>query len=159
MIIIVIAILSMFVLAGLAWLTRRILQVSAICPVCAGVAGTWFWIVVGMYFGVLQAESWKLIAAIAMGGSVVGIAYQAEKRLASRCSPMLWKMLFIPTGFVLVYSVLSWWWTGAVVSFALCIVWLMSCVRIRKAAGERHDFARDAAAVKMLEEKMKNNCC
>lgn len=154
MIILVIAILSIFLLAGVAWLVKWISNIAVICPVCVGVSGTWLWIVAGMYFGWLEAESWKLIAALAMGGSVVGIAYQAEKRLASRCSPMLWKMLFIPTGFVLAYSILSWWWTGVAVSAALCVVWLMSCIK-----RERHDAARDDAAVKMLEEKMKNNCC
>lgn len=154
MMIVVIAILSIFLLAGLAWLIRRIFNIAAICPVCVGVSGTWFWIVAGMYFGVLNAEIWLLIAAIAMGGSVVGIAYGAEKRLTSRCSPMLWKMLFIPTGFVLAYSILSWWWTGFAVSFSLCIVWLLSCFR-----KQRHNSVARSAAIADLENKMKNNCC
>lgn len=154
MIIIVIAVFSMFFISAFAWLTRRILKVSAICPVCAGVTGTWLWIVAGMYFGWLDAEGWQMIAAIAMGGSVVGIAYQMEKRLSLRCSPMLWKMLFISTGFVLVYSILLWWWAGFAVSFSLCVVWLLSCIK-----KSQQDSARDSAAVKMLEDKMKNNCC
>lgn len=154
MIIIVIAVFSMLLISVFAWLTRRILKVSAICPVCVGVAGTWLWIVAGMYFGWLEAESWSLIAAIAMGGSVVGIAYQAEKHLATRCSPVFWKAIFIPTGFALAYSILSWWWTGFAVSFSLCIVWLLSCF-----LKQRHNPVRDTAAVADLENKMKNNCC
>lgn len=154
MIVIVIAVFSMFLISGLAWLSRRILHGAVICPICAGVAGTWAWIVAGMYLGLLESESWKLIAAIAMGGSVVGIAYKMEKHLFLRCSPMFWKMLFIPTGFVLVYSVLLWWWAGFAVSFSLCVVWLLSCIK-----KSRHNSASDSAAVKMLEEKMKDNCC
>lgn len=154
MIILVIAILSMLLLAGFAWFLRRILNIAAICPVCVGVAGTWIWIVAGMYFGWLKAESWSLIAAIAMGGSVVGVAHKAEKHLATHCSPVLWKAIFIPTGFALMYSILSWWWTGVAVSFSLCIVWLLSCFR-----KQRHNTVARSAAIADLENKMKNNCC
>lgn len=154
MIIIVIAVFSMLLISCLAWLTRRILKVSAICPVCAGVTGTWLWIVAGMYFGWLDAEGWQMIAAIAMGGSVVGIAYKMEKRLSPRCSPMVWKTLFIPTGFVAVYSVLLWWWAGFAVSFSLCVVWLLSCFR-----KQSHNPVARSAAIADLENKMKNNCC
>lgn len=152
--IIVIATISIFLIAAAVWVSRRILPFR-ICPICAGVSGTWLWIVAGMYFGWLETEGWQLIAAIAMGGSVVGIAYQMEKYLSEWCSPVLWKMLFIPTGFVLAYSILLWWWAGAVVSASLCVVWLLSCwKKLHRITAQSED-----VKVKELENKMKNNCC
>jgi hypothetical protein len=147
-----ITIISIFAITGVILLINRIMPYR-ICPICAGVFGTWLWILAGMYFGVLQDESWRIVAAIAMGGSVVGVAYKMEKYLSLRCSPLLWKMLFIPTGFVAVYSVLLWWWLGFAISASLLAIWLLSCRR-----GSRRNAVQDSAQIEMLKKKMKN-CC
>ena len=143
---------SILAIAGVIRLSHRILPFK-ICPICAGVAGTWFWILMGMYSGWLEAEHWRLIAAMAMGGSVVGIAYQIEKRLPSTRSPILWKMLFIPTGFVAAYSLVSFWWVGFAAASAflvICALWSIREPHRRVAQGRN--------AVEELENKMKN-CC
>jgi hypothetical protein len=147
-----ITIISIFAITGVILLINRIMPYR-ICPICAGVFGTWLWILAGMYFGVLQDESWRIVAAIAMGGSVVGVAYKMEKYLSLRCSPLLWKMLFIPTGFVAVYSVLLWWWLGFAISASLLAIWLLSCRR-----GSRRNAVQDSAQIEILKKKMKN-CC
>lgn len=113
---IVIATTSILGIAALVQLVNRILlprlrsgQAFRICPICAGVSGTWLWILAGIYFGFLDAGSWSLVAAIAMGGSVVGIAYQLEKKLPVERSPLLWKTFFIPAGFIAAYGILAEW--------------------------------------------------
>ena len=153
--ILVITIISIFVLAGFVRLLNLISSVQ-ICPVCAGVSGTWIWILVGMYFGMLDVGSWQLVVAIAMGGSVVGIAYQIEKKLSAVSGgwhrPFLRKMLFIPAGFVLVYSVLMQWRGVVLVSFAFLLLISFIFLFSKRKAGI------DNKVVKELEEKMKN-CC
>ncbi|MBU6414745.1 hypothetical protein KGQ34_00675 [Patescibacteria group bacterium] len=123
-----------------------------ICPVCAGVSGTWIWILAGMFSGVLDAGRWQLFVAMLMGGTVVGIAYQIEKRLPPHRSPLLRKTLFIPAGFALVYGVLAQWWNAALVSFAFLL--LLSFVFF---ASQRKIKDSDKTT-KELEEKMKD-CC
>lgn len=44
------------------------------------------------------------VDAMLLGGSVAGIAYQVEQRLPLERSPLLWKILFIPAGFVAAYA-------------------------------------------------------
>ncbi|MDO8600984.1 MAG: hypothetical protein Q7R73_05295 [bacterium] len=149
---IIIATISILGITAFVWTANRILPFY-ICPICAGVSGTWIWIVIGMFFGLLDAGSWSLVAALAMGGSVVGIAYQMEKYLSERCSPLLWKTLFIPTGFVLVYSILSRWMVGFWVSAPLLAIWLLSCW-----GRSRRNSAEDNKQIEMLKKKMKN-CC
>lgn len=150
---IIIATISIFVITGVMWLLNRLLPFE-ICPICAGVSGTWLWILVGIYFGLLEAGSWLLVAAIAMGGSVVGIAYQVEKRLPQGRSPLAWKLLFIPVGFMTVYFVARFYWLAAVIG----ILWLIAVTLLFwrvPGAGKR---INGEEKVKELEEKMKK-CC
>ncbi|HEY4497320.1 MAG TPA: hypothetical protein VJC20_00985 [Candidatus Paceibacterota bacterium] len=104
-----IATISILVITGVGQLFNRILPFR-VCLICAGVSGTWLWIITGINSGWLEADGWLLIAAIAMGGSVVGVAYQFEKRLHPHRSTLLWKMIFIPAGFAAAYSILAQWW-------------------------------------------------
>lgn len=101
-----IAIASILAITAFAYAVRRFLRI-AVCPICVGVAGTWILILTGIGFGLLGADGWKLVAAIAMGGSVVGIAYQIEQRLPPGRDPLLWKTLFIPIGFAAAYALLA----------------------------------------------------
>jgi len=98
---IVIALGSIVAITALAAFvnTMKVFPVN-VCPICTGVALTWFWILGGMYLDTLEPGRWSLVAAIAMGGSVVGIAYQLERRLPRAGSRgLFWKSLFIPAGF------------------------------------------------------------
>lgn len=149
--ILAITIISILGISGLVLLANRILSMR-ICPICAGVAGTWIWILAGMYLDALDAGNWQLVAAILMGGSVVGIAYRIEKQLPSHRSPFLWKTLFIPAGFILAYGVLTQWWNVALVSFVFLLLLsfvFFSPLQKNKESGK---------TVKELKEKMKD-CC
>ena len=119
---ITIALISIFVITGLAWVTRNFLRFP-ICPICAGVAGTWGWMLVARFIGIsptLTAPEVLVILALLMGGSVVGISYQIEKRLPKNRSPLLWKILFIPIGFLTVWSTLNAaWWTLGIAGAAI----------------------------------------
>lgn len=79
-----------------------------ICPICAGTAGTWLLILAGMRLGILESGIWWPVAGILMGGSVVGIAYQSERHLKESRTPLFWKALFVPTGFVIVWAIVTW---------------------------------------------------
>jgi|SRR3989338_4466661 len=146
------AITSIFVITALIWGLNKILPFK-ICPICAGVAGTWLWIVVGIYVGLLETENWRLIAAIAMGGSIVGIAYQTEKHLAENRSPFAWKILFIPTGFIAAYGIISLQLTA----FVAAII-LLGALALRFIKKPRRQAAQNGKKIEELKNKMEN-CC
>lgn len=149
--VLVITIISIFSIAFAAWLAGKILPFR-ICPVCAGVAGTWLWLLAGIYLNLLKTENWQLIIAVLMGGSVVGVAYQTAKRLLSSKSEVLFKALFIPSGFVAVYGLLMYWW----LLFYAAIVFsaILALLFLRKRGNEK-------AANKRVEEikKRMEDCC
>lgn len=153
---ILITTVSILTITGLVWLVNKALSIK-ICPICIGVFVTWLWVLIGLYTGWLEDGSWKLIAAIAMGGSIVGISYQIEKRLilagVSAGKLLLFKIFFVPVGFVGVYSLISGWW----LVFAVCVLFLIaiSLIFLRPPPTKREESKK---TVKDLEEKMKD-CC
>ncbi|MBI1985009.1 MAG: hypothetical protein HYS60_02805 [Candidatus Wildermuthbacteria bacterium] len=145
---IVIASSSILGITLLVWMIGKVLPFQ-ICPICAGVSGTWAWMLLLSFLGY---EIDLMIPAILLGGSVVGIAYQLEKKLSASKSPLLWKVLFIPTGFIGAYSLISQWW--AVFFAALALLGMVSAVFL---IAPRTSAAK-SAKVQELEKKMKN-CC
>ncbi|MBI2588053.1 hypothetical protein HYW30_02015 [Candidatus Azambacteria bacterium] len=146
---IIVTVISILVITGFVWLLNRLLPFR-ICPICAGVSGTWLWILAGMYSGWLETESWQLVAAMLIGGSVVGIAYQIEKHLPADRSPLLWKTLFIPAGFVAAASALaSRWLTFGAAALTLFVLPLIFLNRSEHSA---------SATWKTIKEKLKD-CC
>ena len=145
MIIIVIASILGITLA--VWLVNKVLPFQ-ICPICAGVSGTWLWML-GLYQLGYQVDLG--IAAMLMGGSVVGIAYQLEKRLPAGRSSILWKALFIPMGFVVAYSVVVSQWTMAAASLGVALV--LAWAFLKKA-----ESPEQGRRVEELKKKMEN-CC
>src|SRR3989344_7349181 len=97
--------ISILAVSGLVWLANRVLPFT-ICPICAGVFLTWVGLIIAYTIG-YQID--LIIPALLMGGSVVGVVYQLEKKF--RDLPvgrvLLWKILFIPTGFVVAYGILE----------------------------------------------------
>ena len=142
------SVVSILGLAGFVWLANKIWPFQ-ICPICAGVAGTWLWLLAANFLGY---EIDLIIPALLMGGSVVGIAYQIEKRLPPSRSPLLLKTLFIPAGFIAAYAVLTWHWPALL--FSLLFLLLISFIFLypQKNRNVRKE------AVEELEDKMKN-CC
>lgn len=108
-----VAIISIFFISGIVLTVKKIWPRFVICPICAGVFGTWIWILIGIWIGRLEADNWKLIAALLMGGSVVGIAYQFESKVRIG-KTLAWKILFIPTGFMLAYNLIYFYWSYSI---------------------------------------------
>lgn len=148
---IAITLISILAITGLVWLFNRALPFK-ICPICTGVSGTWLWLLIAKFLGY---EIDMIIPAMLMGGSVVGIAYQIEKRLPPNRSPFLWKTLFIPAGFVAVYSVLSSWWSAFIVLATLLTILTLRFVEQTKNISTPMEQNQE---VEELEKKMKN-CC
>jgi hypothetical protein len=148
MTIVVTTIGSILALAGLAWAAGRLLRIP-LCPICTGVALTWLWMLVARYLGVAVDAA---MLSILLGGSVVGIAYQLEKRLAGTRSPLLWKTLFIPVGFAAAYGLVAAQW--AMLAAALLVLLLLSAYFL----WPRASVTTPSDAVQDLESKMKN-CC
>ena len=112
-------IVSILAIAGAAWAAKKLLRVP-VCPICLGVGGTWLWMLIGRSLGYAVDAT---MLSILLGGSVAGIAYLVEKRLPLGRSPMLWKTLFIPAGFVAAYGLAaSQWILFAVMGVALVLL-------------------------------------
>lgn len=142
--------LSILAIAGIASLWNR-LAPRHLCPICTSIAGTWIWILAGSWIGFLGGGDWRLIAALLMGGSVVGIAYQLEKRRAETLS-LGWKIVFIPAGFLAAYGLIEEEWPLALAGLVVTVLMAMVAgSRGRGSASSQH-------RVKNLEEKLKS-CC
>lgn len=144
-----ITILSILTITGFVWLFGRFLSFK-ICPICAGVSGTWLWMFGARFLGY---EIDVIFLAMLMGGSVVGIAYQIEKRLSANHSPLLWKTLFISGGFIAVYGIITSWWTISIPAVLVLIIMALAFTGRPHSAVTKND-----KAVEELEKKMKN-CC
>ena len=140
--------LSILAIAGAAWAAKRMLRVP-VCPICLGVGGTWLWMLIGRSLGYAVDAT---MLSILLGGSVVGIAYQLERRLPQGRSPLLWKILFIPAGFVAAYALAAPQW--ALFAAASVALVLLTAVFLLPpgALGEKNE------TVEELKRKMRE-CC
>lgn len=166
------AIISIFGITGSVWFMNRFLKMK-ICPICVGVSGTWLWLIAAKFLGY---EIDIIVPAILMGGSVVGIAYQVEKRLifagVSASKLFLWKIGFIPTGFVAVYGFISafiptqigtlanrpLWWTVFGIAIAVLVVWALRFIKESRLPAINSPETKNNKMVGELEKKMKD-CC
>lgn len=148
MTIILITILSILAITGLAWLANKILP-FAICPICVGIAATWIWMLAGRIAGLEFDTS---MIAILLGGSVVGMGDQLEKHLPGDRSPLLWKTLFLPIGFVAAYGLATGHWT--VLAMAIVALLLLTAAFFVP----RRQPEKNNAVVEKLKEDMKK-CC
>ncbi|KKU22501.1 MAG: hypothetical protein UX31_C0001G0019 [Candidatus Nomurabacteria bacterium GW2011_GWA1_46_11] len=124
------------------------------CPICAIVSGAWLILSAGMAWEYLEARVFLTPTALFMGGTVVGIADQAEKRFRRvGKNPLAWKSTLISAGMILVYIAVSNLSKFTVmVEFTALLVtaaFLFSGRSQRQDMGER---------VRDIEEKMKQ-CC
>jgi hypothetical protein len=144
---IIVVVVLILVISAVAWLTNRVLPLT-ICPICAGVFLMWV-VLVGAYF--LGYNIDLVIPALLMGGSVVGVAGQLEKKFTSSSTGtmLLWKILFIPAGFIAAYAILEQAWAAFLIAAVFLI--LVSMILIPK-AGARADVKGE------LEKKMED-CC
>lgn len=151
---IIIALTSILAITVFVWLINRILSFK-VCPICAGVSGTWLWILGGLYLGFLKAEDWQLIASMAMGGSIVGIAYQLEKKILNNRLLLIWKTLFIPAGFTAVYSILE---KKLAIFLAALFFILLAVILFIFILPNTQKYKPNEERIEELKKKMKN-CC
>ena len=140
--------LSILAIAALAWAAKMVLRVR-VCPICLGVGGTWLWMIAARFVGLAVDTS---MLPILLGGSVVGIAYQLEKHLPKGRSPLLWKTLFIPAGFVAAYGLALPDWLMLAAGMVALLLLTAAFFLWPQANTE------DRAAVEKLEQQMKK-CC
>jgi len=143
-----ITIISILLITLAVWIINKILPFR-VCPICAGVSLTWLWLIAACFFGY---HIDLLIPAILMGGSVVGIAYQIEKRLALPNTQLLWKTLFVSVGFIAVYGVLTRSWSISLASFIFLLLTTYIFLSSFVAQSGQNEM------IEKLEEKMKD-CC
>lgn len=141
---ITITVVSILAISTCVWLVNKILPIQ-VCPVCAGVFLTWAWLISAHLLGY---NIDLVVPALLMGGSVVGIAYQLEKKFSGLPAGkmLLWKILFVPAGFVAAYAVLEQLWT--VLLLAIAFLFLLSIALL----------SSRAESTSGLEKKMKD-CC
>ena len=127
---IIIAVLSIVVLTGLVHLAQKAFPFK-ICPVCAGVALTWAGLLTAHFLGYGVS---LIVPALLMGGTVIGIMSQVEKRSANmpEGTLRLWKALFAPAGFIAMYAILEEAWTALLV--ALVFIALISLALLARGA-------------------------
>lgn len=153
-------ILLIVVITGLVWALNKLLPFK-VCPVCAGVSGTWTLLTAAMLSSVLPATSYLLPTAILMGGTVVGIAYQGEKSLQRvRRYPVAWKLAVMAVGFPLVYGAVQYmsWTTFGIELTVLAGVVYLFFVR-RGVSGGGHVLHSDDAHNVQRIEKGLEQCC
>jgi len=142
-----ITIISILSVSAIVWGANKFMPFT-VCPICAGVFITWVWLVGALLVG-YQVN--PIIPALLMGGTVVGIAYQLEKRQsgASVSAILFRKVLFIPTGFVAAYGILEQEWTTSFVAAILLL--LIALVPVSK-------LGASVETKSGLEKKMED-CC
>lgn len=149
-------VITLLSILGITLVARILYQKTKfkICPICAGVSATWMWMLLAYWLKMepFGYEVELLIPAILMGGSVVGIAYQIEKKLPENKSPLIWKVVVIPSGFLAVYSLLHEWWTVAIP--LLIFLFMYALFFLQKDKESKHAGER----VQELKDRMKN-CC
>jgi len=145
---ILVTLASVFGIAGAMWAARRLLGLP-VCPICLGVGGTWLWMLVARELG--HAIDATMLAVL-LGASVVGLADLAEKRMPPGRSALLWKTLFIPSGAVAAYALVSQQW-AVVAGASVVLVALAAYFLAAPAASQVR-----SSSVEELAAKMKN-CC
>ena len=70
------------------------------CPLCIGVSGTWVLLSFAILAGFLPRDIYLDVITLLMGGTVVGIAYQAEKKFGWQGEKSFWfRFAIIAVGF------------------------------------------------------------
>ena len=95
-----------------------------VCLICATVAGTWLTMLLLRFIGYPISIP---ILAMLMGGSVVGISYQLERRLPAGHSALLFKTMFIPIGFIAAYGIVLEQWILSIAVIAILALVYFSC--------------------------------
>ncbi len=126
-----------------------------ICPICVGVSGTWILFTAAVLAGYLPGD-YKLPIAMLMGGSVVGIAFQGEKRFKWAADDIFyWKAPVIIVGMPVAYWLfikMSW----AVLALEIILLAFAAYVLFAGSGGEKSQTNKHK--VDEIKKKMES-CC
>lgn len=116
------ALASVLGITFLVWILNRFLPFK-ICPICAGVSLTWVAVTMGILQGVLSSSEYLIPLAFLMGGTVVGIAFQGERRFAwAGVSIWRWKVPVVVFGLGLTYWLfVEMSWTSLIMEGAILV--------------------------------------
>lgn len=147
---IIIISISILLISGIVLAIKKISPSFQACPICAGVSGTWLGMLIASYLGYPMD---LVIIGLLMGGSVVGIAHQLERKI--RVNKVLaWKILFIPAGFTVAYNLIYFSWPPLILLSAIILLLLFIFLEwpMSKQNGGR------GGKVEYIEKEMEN-CC
>ncbi len=141
---------SIIVITILIWVVNRTLLLPfSICPICAGVAGTWVGLI-GAHFLGYQIE--LIISAMLMGGTVVGVMSKLERLIEPRFV-LVWKTVFVVSGFLTANSLITGNWPilvgGIILVLIITLTFKTKKVKLNK---------QESKQTEELKQKMKN-CC
>ena len=95
--------------------------IKKICPICVLVSMTWLTMLILKAFGYQVNEP---ILAMLMGGSAVGVSYTLSKKVTGL--EMWWKLLSIPVGFALMFTLINFdWLKFTVFATAYLLLWVL----------------------------------
>ena len=126
------------------------------CPLCIGVSGTWVLLSFAILAGFLPRDIYLDVITLLMGGTVVGVAYQAEKKFRWRGEKAFWsKFAVIVAGFYAAHVAVGGlsWTVFAIELFVLVILAYLFFIRQDGANLKSH-----SAKVEKLEKELEN-CC
>ena len=155
-----IVITSMLAITGIVWLLNKILPFK-VCPICAGISGTWLVLTAGILFDRILIDDFGLLIVLLMGGTVVGIAYQGEQTILWATShPLTWKVIVIGTGFSLAYLAFL---TISLTTLVIEIIFMAALTYIffiKPSIKIKYQIKNTAepSLIRKLEEKLKK-CC
>ncbi|MBI2595007.1 MAG: hypothetical protein HYW38_01980 [Candidatus Colwellbacteria bacterium] len=147
---------SSILIIGFTFLTFIFNKITRwrICVVCAGVSLTWLFLTALILLEILDSSFYILATAMLMGGTVVGIAFQGEKRFKWAASLFYWKAPVVVAGFISAYLLLiNLSWTVFVIELIL-LGFLAYLLFLQPSSGESSP-GKNASE---LEDKMKD-CC
>jgi len=128
-----------------------------ICPICVTVSSIWLILSAGIAWDFLDLPTFIVPIALLMGGTVVGIAYQGEKKFRWAVkNRFLWKILVIGAGMSIAYaSILN---LNKFVVFAeISVLFIIAYFFFTPPSYKQSDGSADQN-VDELKEKMKQ-CC
>ena len=143
----------------IVWRISQVVGIK-ICPACVGVSSAWLILTAGVLTEMLSSNSWQMIIAILMGGSVVGIAFQGEKSIKwAEKNPMWWKLIVVLPGFLAVYGAIKYMSWGTLAGAIVVLGAVMYVFFVRKGKVSPQQVHRnDDPSVKKLEKDLEK-CC
>lgn len=151
----ILATIALIILFASLTLVVKKTRASSLCPICLGVSLTWLTLTALMLAGFLPTAFYLLPVAVLMGGTVVGIVYQGEKKFqAMRSLPP--KLLVLVAGLFLAdlfLANMSWLTLAAAILILIPLGYLFFWRPPQATARDG-----DPGDPQELEDKMKD-CC